>query len=147
MADKALEAKNKGNVAFQSGNFEEAVNHFTEAIGYDPTNHILYSNRSGAYASSKKYDKALEDAKKTVELKPDWGKGYSRLGSAYFFLNRFTEAANAYEEGLKVEPANQQLSQGLSEAQGAAFSQRLYGAFQGDLKSKIMHHPKVAIAI
>ena len=47
---------------------------YTEAIELDPANHLLYSNRSAAYASLKKYKEALGDAEKTIELKPDWGK-------------------------------------------------------------------------
>lgn len=43
---------------------------------------MLYSNRSGAYASKKDFDKALEDANKTVEIKPDWAKGWGRKGAA-----------------------------------------------------------------
>lgn len=38
----ALEAKNRGNAAFTAGNFELAVTEFTNAIGLDPTNHVLY---------------------------------------------------------------------------------------------------------
>ena len=55
---------------------------FTEAIALDPNNHVLYSNRSGAYASLKDFDKALEDANKTTEIKPDWAKGWGRKGTA-----------------------------------------------------------------
>ncbi|KAK8710508.1 hypothetical protein V6N13_145828 [Hibiscus sabdariffa] len=77
MAD---EAKAKGNAAFTSGDFNAAIKHFTEAINLAPTNH---SNRPAAYASLHQYDAALSDAKKTVELKPDWSKGYSRLGAAH----------------------------------------------------------------
>ncbi len=43
---------------------------------------MLYSNRSGAYASKKEFDKALEDATRTTEIKPDWAKGYGRKGAA-----------------------------------------------------------------
>lgn len=64
----------KGNAAFSAGHFFEAVEHFTAAIAADPANHVLYSNRSAAHASMGSYDSALEDAKKTVELKPDWAK-------------------------------------------------------------------------
>ena len=32
------------------------------------------SNRSASYASKKMFDKALEDAEKTISIKPDWGK-------------------------------------------------------------------------
>ncbi len=55
---------------------------FTQAIEIEPQNHVLYSNRSGAYASKKEFDKALEDADKTTEIKPDWAKGWGRKGSA-----------------------------------------------------------------
>ena len=55
---------------------------FTQAIAIEPGNHVLYSNRSGAYASLKDYDKALEDAERTTELKPDWAKGWGRKGAA-----------------------------------------------------------------
>ena len=55
---------------------------FSQAIELEPTNHVLYSNRSGAYASLKNFDKALEDANKTTELKPDWAKGWGRKGAA-----------------------------------------------------------------
>ena len=47
---------------------------YTEAIDLDPENHILYSNRSAAFAKAEKYDLALTDAEKTMELKPDWAK-------------------------------------------------------------------------
>ncbi len=70
----AVDEKNKGNAAFAAGKYEEAIGHFTEAIKIDPTNHILYSNRSAAYAASKQYDEALKDAEKTVEIAPNWGK-------------------------------------------------------------------------
>ena len=55
---------------------------FSEAIELDPTNHVLYSNRSGAYASKKDFAHALEDANKTTEIKPDWAKGWGRKGAA-----------------------------------------------------------------
>jgi stress-induced-phosphoprotein 1 len=55
---------------------------FSEAIELDPTNHVLYSNRSGSYASLKDFDNALTDAIKTTELKPDWPKGWTRKAGA-----------------------------------------------------------------
>lgn len=55
---------------------------FSQAIELEPTNHVLYSNRSGAYASKKEFEKALEDANKTTEIKPDWAKGWGRKGAA-----------------------------------------------------------------
>jgi stress-induced-phosphoprotein 1 len=116
MAD---EAKAKGNAAFSAGNFNDAVRHFTDAINLAPTNHVLYSNRSAAYASLNKFSDALSDAQKTVELKPDWGKGYSRLGAAQMGLHSYTDAVSAYKKGLEIDPNNDALKSGLADAEAA----------------------------
>ncbi|RZC73354.1 hypothetical protein C5167_048834 [Papaver somniferum] len=118
----AEEAKAKGNAAFSSGNFTEAIKFFTEAIELAPTNHVLYSNRSAAYASLHQYTEALTDAEKTVEIKPDWSKGYSRLGAAQIGLGNFDEAISAYKKGLEIDPNNEGLKSGLSDAQASATS-------------------------
>lgn len=118
MADD--EAKARGNAAFSSGDFTSAVRHYTSAISLSPANHILFSNRSAAHASLRNYADALSDAEKTVELKPDWSKGYGRLGAARFGLNRFEEAVAAYTNGLQIDPSNEALRSGLADAQASA---------------------------
>ena len=110
---------------------------YTKAIHMDSANHILYSNRSAAYASLEQWEKALEDADKTVELKPDWGKGYSRKGLALRNLNRMSEALDAYEAGLKVEPENEQLAKAAQELRLSTGQQQIAmlfaQAFQGSV--------------
>uniref|UniRef100_A0A0E0CP27 STI1 domain-containing protein n=1 Tax=Oryza meridionalis TaxID=40149 RepID=A0A0E0CP27_9ORYZ len=117
MAD---EAKAKGNAAFSAGRYEEAAQHFTDAIALAPGNHVLYSNRSAALASVHRYSEALADAEKTVELKPDWAKGYSRLGAAHLGLGDAASAVAAYEKGLALDPSNEGLKAGLADAKKAA---------------------------
>ncbi|XP_009763346.1 hsp70-Hsp90 organizing protein 3-like [Nicotiana sylvestris] len=128
MAD---EAKAKGNSAFAAGNFTDAVRHFTEAINLSPTNHVLYSNRSAAYASLNKFYEALADAEKTVELKPDWSKGYSRLGAAQLGLRKYNDAVLAYKKGLEIDPNNGVLKSGFADAQSAQAQARFRGSGPG----------------
>ena len=111
--DQVLVLKEKGNSALEGGRFEEAIKHYTEAIALDESNHVLYSNRSAAYAKAGKYEQALEDAEKTVSLKPDWAKGYSRKGSALAYLGELDASIKAYETGLQLDPNNAQLKSGL----------------------------------
>ncbi|KAG8303047.1 Stress-induced-phosphoprotein 1 [Homalodisca vitripennis] len=120
---KVTELKDKGNAALQSNNCDEAIQCYTEAISLDSKNHVLFSNRSAAYAKAGSYQKALEDAEKTVQLKPDWAKGYSRKGSALAYLGRFEESVKAYEEGLKYDPNNAQMKEGLAEVQAQMMGQ------------------------
>ena len=111
------ELKRQGNAAFASGSFKEAIVKFEEAIRADPNNHVLYSNRSAAYASLKDWSRALEDAEKTIQLQPDWSKGYGRKGAALLGLGNAEEALQAYQRGLELEPENAQLKQGIQMAQ------------------------------
>ena len=113
----AEELKAKGNKAVKENNFEEALQHYSDGIAVDPDNHVLYSNRSAVLARLGRYEEALSDAERTVELKPDWPKGYSRLGYPLIQLGRYQEAKEKYMEGLKLDPDNQQLKEGLAEAE------------------------------
>jgi len=48
-------------------------------------------------------------------FKINFFQGYSRKGTALAFLGRKQEAAKAYSDGLKFDPNNQQLLDGLKE--------------------------------
>lgn len=116
----ADELKAKGNAALQAQNFTEAIRFYSEAIELDPSNHILYSNRSAAYAKTNEYNKSLTDAEKTINLKSDWAKGYSRKGAALELLDNYDEAIITYQEGLKVDPNNPQLKEALENCKNNA---------------------------
>ena len=63
------------------GDFLLAIDRYTEAITLNRNNHVLFSNRSAAYARVGKFAEALEDAKRCHELKPDWPKVSTVLDS------------------------------------------------------------------
>lgn len=92
---------------------------FSQAIALDPANHILYSNRSAAYASKKEWDNALKDAEKTTELKPDWPKGWGRKGTALYGKGDLVGAHDAYEQGLKLDPNNAGMKNDLASVERA----------------------------
>ncbi|KAM0915444.1 hypothetical protein ACQ4PT_010847 [Festuca glaucescens] len=140
MAD---EAKAKGNAAFSAGRFEEAAGHFGDAIALAPDNHVLYSNRSAAYASFGRYKDALADAERTVALRPDWAKGYSRLGAARLGLADAAGAVESYEKGLALEPSNAALKDGLAQARLALPRARPPSGSGGDAIGKVFQGPEI----
>ena len=44
---QALAAKEKGNAAYKSKQFEEALKHYEEAISLDPNDMTYYNNKAG----------------------------------------------------------------------------------------------------
>jgi tetratricopeptide (TPR) repeat protein len=68
---------------------------------------VYFSNRSAAYANSANFDAALEDALRVIKLKPAWVKGHMRAAAAYMGLELYSEAKEAYEKAVKLEPDDQ----------------------------------------
>jgi len=83
--------KSKGNEYFRSGQYQKAVEHYSEAIRIDPQNVLVYSNRSLAYSKLKEYPSALADACKCVQIRPQWAKGFLRKAAALEGLSRHEE--------------------------------------------------------
>lgn len=135
MAVDAATEKERGNEAFKNAEFEEAIECYTKAISATDSDHTLFSNRSAAYASLEKYDESLADAAKTVKLKPDWWKGYARLGNALLKLGRLEEAKKAFLRGLEEDPQNASLQTGVREAD-SELSKKARAAKASDVSPK-----------
>ena len=60
----AAAANSLGFECYKNGKFDEAIEHFTTAIGLDGTQHTYYLNRSGAFQKIKSWTCAIADARK-----------------------------------------------------------------------------------
>ncbi|KAJ7179516.1 activator of Hsp70 and Hsp90 chaperone [Mycena filopes] len=103
------ELKDQGNKAFAAKDYDKAIDLFTQAIAIDPKNHVLFSNRSAAYAGKKQWADALTDAEQCVVVNPTWSKGFARKGAAL-------HGARRYDDAIEDSPA---LRKGLKEVQDA----------------------------
>ncbi|OWM88398.1 hypothetical protein CDL15_Pgr003810 [Punica granatum] len=112
----AEEAKVRGNAAFKARDFEAAVRHYSDGINLSQDNHVLYSNRSAAYAALSQNLLALKDAVKTYKLRPDWPRTYVRLGFAHLWLGRLGQAIYSFKLGLEISPDDRDLKSGYEKA-------------------------------
>lgn len=108
--------KKDANVAFQSWKYEEAVRLYSKAIELAPNDHLLWSNRSHAYASEEKYKEAYHDAEVVLKLRPDWPKGYFRKGCALYGLGKYEEAVVALLQCLALDTSVDTAKEYLSKA-------------------------------
>jgi len=96
--------KLEGNKAFTVGNYEIAIQRFTEAIELTPQNHILYSNRALCYIKLKEWEKGLVDTTKCVELNNNFAKGHYRSGVCLLELNKLNESHEELKIALELAP-------------------------------------------
>ncbi|KAF8379280.1 hypothetical protein HHK36_028713 [Tetracentron sinense] len=109
----ADEEREKGNEYFKQQKFPEAVKHYTEALRRNPKDQRVYSNRAACYTKLGALPEGLKDAEKCIELDPTFSKGYTRKGAVQFFMKEYDKALETYQEGLKHDPNNQDLLDGI----------------------------------
>lgn len=56
---------------------------------------------------------AVQDADECIRLAPTFAKGYSRKGHLQFFMKEHEKALQTYEAGLKADPSNEELKEGV----------------------------------
>lgn len=116
--DLSAEEKEKGNAAFKEQRYPEAVQHYSEALkrgppSVNPEAFKLYSNRAACYTKLGALNEGLKDADECIRLAPDFTKGYSRKGHLQYFMKEYDKAIETYQEGLKHDPENHELKEGL----------------------------------
>ncbi|XP_043834595.1 sperm-associated antigen 1 [Dromiciops gliroides] len=112
----ATREKEKGNEAFSSGDYEEAVTYYTRSISVSPTV-AAYNNRAQAEIKLKNWDNALQDCEKVLELEPGNLKAFMRRATAYKHQNKYQEAIVDLKKVLNVEPDNVIAKKILSEVE------------------------------
>ena len=73
----------------------------------------VYSNRAACYTKLGAMPEGLKDAEKCLELDPNFTKGYTRKGAIQFFMKEYDKAMETYQAGLKLDPNNQELLDGV----------------------------------
>ncbi|KAM9857460.1 uncharacterized protein ACBR49_001086 isoform 2-T3 [Aulostomus maculatus] len=126
----------QGIEMFEQGLYSQAVDMFTEAINCDPKDHRFYGNRSYCYWFQDQYSAALADAQRSIQLAPDWPKGYFRRGCALMGLKRYVEAEKAMEEVLKLDQHCKEASVRLSTCRNLQLMELGYEEEQSELLLK-----------
>ena len=107
---RSEELKKEGNDAFVRKDFNCAIGLYSEAVALDPSNAVLYSNRSACYLQLCKFDNAERDAYTCVQLDPNFWKGHYRLVKALMGQHKYSDALAAAVEGTKQNPDNDMLA-------------------------------------
>jgi serine/threonine-protein kinase len=89
------------------GRHDEAIAEVKRAVELEPLSLIINANLAGAYMFAGQNDRALEQARKTNELEPNFVSGHYWLGLAYNANGMYAEAIALSERVLQTDSTNQ----------------------------------------
>ena len=106
--------KDKGAEFFKSGNYEAAINAFSEALRLNGNIPQLYSNRAACYLATKEDEKCISDCCRALELfypvvpsnYASRTKVFARRGAAYANIKQYDLALQDYDAAMKLSPSN-----------------------------------------
>lgn len=77
--------------------------HYTKALNFNPTSHIIYTNRATAFKKHKEFQLMYDDSEKAIDLNDTYFKAFLRSGEAAVELGKMTKQQNLdmIEKGLK----------------------------------------------
>jgi tetratricopeptide (TPR) repeat protein len=86
--------------------YKEAADDATQAIALEPEqpNPDLLLLRARAYAGDKKFNPALDDLNKVIELKPDVADAYIERGIVFTQTRRFDDAIGDLTRAIEIDP-------------------------------------------
>ena len=107
---EAMELKQKGNVEFQAGNFQEAIKIYSEGIekcGENETNlrAVLLTNRGFSHFRLAHSDECITDCTDAITVDPSYTKAYYRRALAYEKEGEFESAVSDLEKCFDLDPA------------------------------------------
>jgi len=85
------------------GDFKKVIDICNEALKVEP-NFVVFYTRGYAYAELNKYEQAIEDFSKAIELNPALAVAYYDRGNAYADLNKYERAIKDYEKAIELNP-------------------------------------------
>jgi STIP1 family protein 1 len=76
----AEQLKQKGNLHFKNGEYENAVTLYSQAIQQNSNNYLLYTNRANARLKLGLWQEVMDDCLRSINLEKDNMKAYYFLG-------------------------------------------------------------------
>uniref|UniRef100_A0AC34Q5N9 Uncharacterized protein n=1 Tax=Panagrolaimus sp. JU765 TaxID=591449 RepID=A0AC34Q5N9_9BILA len=92
---------------------KKALEFYEQAVLVDPTNNVLYANRSAIYLKLGETQKAIEEASHSIQLDPDWPKAYFRKGEALKEAKEYEKAIISYCQAIQFNNENEKFLNAL----------------------------------
>jgi tetratricopeptide (TPR) repeat protein len=96
----------KGQQALSTGNYDEAIQCFTQSKDLDPSFANAYYFLGKSYSMKGMLDDAVNEYKKAIAIAPKAAITYAELGGIYIKKGMLDEAMNVCEKAIAIDNSN-----------------------------------------
>ena len=104
--NKARPHKNLGKSLSGSERFDEAVDHYLEALRIKPQDPEVYINLGNAMLRQEKTDQAISYYREALRINPSYVAAHNDLGNLLLQQNKVQQAIYHYTAALRLEPGS-----------------------------------------
>ncbi|XP_034455210.1 sperm-associated antigen 1A isoform X2 [Hippoglossus hippoglossus] len=126
--------KQKGNDLVKNGNFQEALEKYSECLALKPDECSLYTNRAICFLKLNRFQEAKEDCDSALQLEPGNKKAFYRRALAHKGLQDYLSASTDLQEVLQMDPNVREAEQEL---------EAVTGLLRQSLMDNTAHTPRV----
>lgn len=102
LSTQAQQLREQGNICFQQKRYSESAVCYSKAIELESRSETLYCNRAAAYLMLNRFQDALADSLKAIELDPTHVKAHWRAAKAYLYLGNSEQSRAMYAAAFKL---------------------------------------------
>ncbi|XP_047460312.1 sperm-associated antigen 1A [Mugil cephalus] len=96
--------KQEGNSLVKKGQFQEALEKYSECLIIKPDECVLYTNRAICLLKLDRFDEAKQDCDSALQLEPANKKAFYRRALAFKGLQDYLSASSDLQEVLQIDP-------------------------------------------
>ncbi|XP_076921965.1 TPR repeat-containing thioredoxin TTL1-like isoform X2 [Bidens hawaiensis] len=134
-----VRARSRGDDLFKSEKLMEACSAYSEGIGLEPVNPVLYCNRGACWFKLGQMELSLDDCNQALIVYPNYTKALLRRAMTYSKLDRWAESVSDYEVVRRELPDDNEIAECLFHAQVAlkkSLGEEVYNMqFGGEVES------------
>jgi len=123
----------------ETGRNDEAIAEIRKAESLDPLSLIIGADVATLLVIARRYDEAIEHAKKTIELEPNFAVAHFALGMAYEQKEKSGGAIAAFQKAVEFSGGNTAFKSNLAHAYAVAGRRSDAVAILNELKDRSKH--------
>jgi tetratricopeptide (TPR) repeat protein len=95
---------NRGNAYNSKGDYDRAIQDFSQAIRLDPKCAYAFNGLGNAYNGEADYDQAIQNYDRAIRLIANYGYAFNGRGNAYHSKGDYDRAIQDYDQAIRFTP-------------------------------------------